>query len=106
MADAAVGILPAAAWGSALSALAVTGCYALLAIGQPKAVAFVNIAGGVVMAVALRLLISRFGLAGVAYARLLPGCMALLVYIPLCSHIAKLHKNPEPVEQFMNLEEV
>ncbi|HEV2136046.1 MAG TPA: polysaccharide biosynthesis protein [Terracidiphilus sp.] len=88
MADAAAGILPAAAWGSALSALAVTGCYTLLAIGRPKVVAFLNIAGGLIMAGALPLLIPRFGLAGVAYSRLLPGCAALLVYIPLTRQIA------------------
>lgn len=89
MADAAEKILPVAAWGSALSALAVTGGYTLLALGRPRAVAFFNIAGGVMMAGALPLLIPRFGLAGVACSRLLPGCAALLVYIPLTSHIAR-----------------
>lgn len=87
LADAAAGILPAAAWGSALSALAVTGCYTLLAVGRPKTVAILNIAGGLMMAGTLPLLIPRFGLVGVAYSRLLPGCVALLVYIPLTSQI-------------------
>jgi O-antigen/teichoic acid export membrane protein len=99
IADAAAGILPVAAWGSALSALAVTGCYTLLAMGRPKAVAFLNVAGGLMMAGALPLLISRFGLAGVAYSRLLPGCAALLVYIPLTSQIAKHCMNSDSADR-------
>ena len=106
MADAAAGILPAAAWGSALSALAVTGCYTLLAIGRPKVVALLNIAGGLAMAVALPLLIPRFGLSGVAYGRLLPGCAALLVYIPLLSHMTRGHVATNSVEGLSMLEEV
>lgn len=105
MADAAAGILPAAAWGSALSALAVTGCYTLLAIGRPKAVAFFNIAGGAMMTVALPLLIPRFGLVGVAYSRLLPGCAALLVYIPLTIHIARQYMNSESADRLSMPEE-
>ena len=105
MADAAAEILPAAAWGSALSALAVTGCYTLLAMGRPKAVAFLNIAGGLAMAGALPVLIPRFGLAGVAYGRLLPGCMALLVYIPLTSQIARQSMNSDSTNQLSIPEE-
>ena len=105
MADAAAEILPAAAWGSALSALAVTGCYTLLAMGRPKAVAFLNIAGGVMMASALPLLIPRFGLAGVAYSRLLPGCAALLVYIPLTSQIARQSMNSDSADRLSIPEE-
>ena len=105
MADAAAGILPAAAWGSALSALAVTGCYTLLAMGRPKAVAFLNIAGGLAMAGALPVLIPRFGLAGVAYSRLLPGCAALLVYIPLSSQIARRSMNSDSTNQLSIPEE-
>lgn len=89
MAEAAAGILPAAAWGSALSALAVTGGYSLLAIGRPRAVAIFNLLGGLAMAGALPVLIPRFGVAGVAYSRLLPGCAALLVYIPLSFQIGR-----------------
>lgn len=105
MADAAAGILPVAAWGSALSALAVTGCYTLLAIGRPKAVAFFNIAGGLMMAGALPLLTSRFGLAGVAYSRLLPGCAVLLVYVPLTSQLAKQWTIGDSVNRLSMVEE-
>lgn len=99
MADAAAGILPVAAWGSALSALAVTGCYTLFALGRPKAVAFLNIAGGLMMVGALLLLTPRFGLVGVAYSRLLPGCAALLIYIPLTRQMSRECMNSDYVDR-------
>ena len=105
MANAAAGILPAAAWGSALSALAVTGCYALLALGRPKAVAMLNLAGGMAMAGAFCLLVPRFGLPGVAYSRLLPGCAALLVYVPLARQITRHGLDSNPVNRLTMLEE-
>lgn len=105
MADAAAGILPVAAWGSALSALAVTGCYTLLAMGRPKAVAFLNIAGGLMMAGALFLLTPRFRLVGVAYSRLLPGCAALLIYIPLIRQMSSKRMNSESVDRLSMPEE-
>lgn len=105
MADAAAGILPVAAWGSALSGFAVTGCYTLLAIGRPKAVAFLNVAGGLMMAGALPLFVTHFGLAGVAYSRLLPGCAVLLVYIPLTSQLARRWTNEDSGNRFAMVEE-
>lgn len=105
MANAAAGILPAAAWGSALSALAVTGCYTLLAIGRPKAVAILNVAGGLAMTGALFVSVPRFGLAGVAYSRLLPGCAALLVYVPLARQIARQSMHSISVKRHTMLEE-
>lgn len=89
VADAGGGILPALAWGSALSAFSITGCYALLALGRPKAVAILNVAGALMMVAALPMLIAREGLAGIALSRLLPGCAAMLVYIPLAWRIMK-----------------
>jgi O-antigen/teichoic acid export membrane protein len=106
VADAAAAVLPAAVWGSALSALSVTGSYALLAMGRPKAVAILNVVGGLIMTGALPVLIPRFGLAGVAYSRLLPGCAALLVYLPLISLIAKQYANSNSLDRFSKLEEV
>ncbi len=106
IADAAAGVLPAAAWSSALSALSVTGCYALLAMGRPKAVAILNIAGGLAMAAALALLIPRFGLAGVAYSRLLPGGVALLVYLPLADRLTRRSAAPDSVNRVSAFEEV
>lgn len=106
IADAAASVLPAAALGSALSALSVTGCYALLATGRPKSVAILNVAGGLAMAVGLALLIPRFGLAGVAYSRLLPGFIVLLVYIPLTDWLAKQSTQLESVNRLSGFEEV
>ena len=83
VAQAAGQVLPAAAWGSALSALTVTGSYSLLALGRPRLVAGLSILGGLVMAGTLTLLIPRYGLAGIAYGRLFPGFVGLFVYIPL-----------------------
>ncbi len=94
VAGAAASVLPIAACGSALAALSVTGSYALLAMGRPRAVAILNIVGGLAMAGALVLLIPRFGLAGVAFSRLLPGCVALLVYIPLASR--RMQRSAQP----------
>ncbi len=106
IADAAASVLPAVAWGSALSSLSVTGCYALLATGRPKSVAILNVVGGLAMAVGLALLIPRFGLAGVAYSRLLPGLIALLVYIPLTDWLAKQSTQSESANRFSGFEEV
>jgi O-antigen/teichoic acid export membrane protein len=105
MADAAAGILPVMVCGSALSALAMTGCYALLAIGRPKAIAFLTVAGGVMMAGSLPLLIARFGLAGIAYSRLLPGCATLLVYIPLITQMSRQCMNLDSVDRLSITEE-
>lgn len=106
IAEAAASVLPTVAWGSALAALSVTGCYALLAMGRPKYVAILNVAGGLAMAVGLALLIPRFGLAGVAYSRLLPGIIALLVYIPLTDWLAKQSTPSDSVNRLSGFEEV
>ncbi len=68
----------AAAFG--LLALNVTGHYALLALGQVRLVAMLNLAGGVAMLGAMVLLAPRLGLAGVAVGRLLYGPITLLMY--------------------------
>ncbi len=90
----AVTVLPAAAWGSALSALSVTGSYSLLALGRPRAVTMLSILGGLVMAAALALLTPRYGLTGIALSRLLPGMVTLLVYIPLAAMLMKQPGTP------------
>jgi O-antigen/teichoic acid export membrane protein len=91
----AASILPAAACGSAFSALSITGSYSLLALGKPRAVTMLSILGGGAMAAALALLVPRYGLMGIALSRLLPGILALLVYIPLA---ALLMKRPTPAD--------
>ncbi len=60
--------------------LNVTAHYALLALAQVRLVAMLNLAGGTLMMAAMMLLAPRFGLAGVAFGRLLYGPVTLLMY--------------------------
>ena len=76
-------LLPTITWTAALPAFAVTGTYALLAIGRPRSVAALHVAGGLAMIVALPLLSPHLGLAGIAYSRLAFGVAVSAVYIPL-----------------------
>lgn len=73
-------VLSIVATGFGLLALNVTGHYALLALGQVRLVAALNLVGGAVMLVAMVLLAPRFELAGAAVGRLLYGPITLLMY--------------------------
>jgi len=106
VAQAASGVLPAAIWGSALSALSVTGSYSLLALGRPRTVAILNIFGGLAMTATLALLVPRCGLAGIAYSRLLPGFVAMLVYIPLANQPMWRIGQPDSTNRISICEEV
>jgi O-antigen/teichoic acid export membrane protein len=81
---AAVGspLLPVIAWTAALPAFAVTGTYSMFAVGRPRAVAALHIAGGLAMVAALSIF-SHLGLAGIAYSRLTYGLAVMAVYLPL-----------------------
>lgn len=57
------------------------------------------------MAGMLPILIPRFGLAGIAYSRLLPGCAALLVYIPLIGRMTKERRASHSARQLSIIEE-
>jgi O-antigen/teichoic acid export membrane protein len=83
LASAGAPLLPAIAWSAALSSLSVTGCYSLLALGRPRIVTALNLLGGFAMLAAIPTLTRHYGLAGIAYARLLAGPATLLVYLPL-----------------------
>jgi O-antigen/teichoic acid export membrane protein len=76
-------LLPTIAWTAALPAFAVTGTYALFAIGRPGSVALLHIAGGLAMITALPLLSPHLGLVGIAYSRLTYGIAVTAVYLPL-----------------------
>jgi exopolysaccharide biosynthesis WecB/TagA/CpsF family protein len=80
-------LLPVIAWSTALSALAVTGSYGLLALNKPRFVTMFTILGGLAMLAAIPILIPREGLAGIANARLFFGPITLLVYLPLFLHL-------------------
>jgi O-antigen/teichoic acid export membrane protein len=83
IAAAASSLLPAIVWSSALSALGVTGCYSMLALGRPGMVTAFNVAGGLAMMGAIVLLVPHYGLAGIAYGRLCFGPTVLFLYVPL-----------------------
>lgn len=92
-------LLPIIALGSAVSALSVTGCYSMLALGRVRTVALLNVLGGMAIICSAPWLLPRFGIAGMGYARLLYGPIVLLVYIPLFVLLARTdaHKVPRPV---------
>ena len=73
-------VLSIVALGFGFLSLNVTGHYALLALGQVRLVAAVNLIGGGAMIAAIFLLTPRFGLAGAAAGRLLYGPVTLLMY--------------------------
>lgn len=83
IAASASSLLPALIAGSALMGLSVTGAYALLAFHRVRAATWISVAGGVLMLVAMRPLLARFGAEGIALARVLYGVFSLLVYVPL-----------------------
>ena len=76
-------LLAPIAWSAAFSALGVTGCYSMLALGRPGTVTAFNIAGGLAMTGAIAMLVPHYGLAGLADARLFFGSTVLFVYVPL-----------------------
>ena len=93
-------VLSIVAAGFGLLALNVTGHYALLALGQVRLVALLNLGGGAAMLVAMVLLAPRFGLAGAAIGRLLYGPITLLMYCRLRSILSQTSQSlPNPLIQ-------
>lgn len=92
-------LLPVIALGSAASALSVTGCYSMLALGRVRTVTLLNLLGGIAILCSARWLLQRFGIAGMGYARLFYGPIVLLVYIPLFVLLARgnAYKVSQPV---------
>jgi O-antigen/teichoic acid export membrane protein len=82
-------LLPVIACSAALPALGLAGVYSMLALGQARTVAFLNVAGAVAMLVSAPVLMNRFGVAGMGYARLLYGPFILAVYLPLVFRLAR-----------------
>ena len=83
VASAGVSILPAAILASALVGLAVTGVYAMLALGKAAAVVGTTLLGGVAMLISMTWLSHRYGIQGVVISRILFGLGSLAIYIPL-----------------------
>jgi O-antigen/teichoic acid export membrane protein len=78
--------MPVIVWSSALLGLNVTATYALLAMGRVRIVTGFNLAGGAIMLLLMFYLTPRFGIEGIAYARLSYAIITLLLYIPLLGH--------------------
>ena len=89
-------ILPIVALGSSALGLSVTGSYAMLALGRVKAVAWLNVAGGASMLLAIAWLLPSNGVGAIAVGRLLYGVVALLVYAPLASLLMRTEAPMQP----------
>ena len=69
--------------GSALLGLSVTGTYGMLALGQARSVAILNVLAATAAVAVGSSCISSFGVLGIAAARIVFAAVALLVYILL-----------------------
>jgi O-antigen/teichoic acid export membrane protein len=78
--------MPVIVWSSALLGLNVTATYALLALGRVRMVTGFNLASGAIMLLLMLYLTPRFGIKGIAFARLSYALISLLLYIPLLGH--------------------
>jgi O-antigen/teichoic acid export membrane protein len=74
------GLLRAMAIGNGLLALSVVPHYAALALGRARALAFVNLAAGVLSLVAGYVLMQRFGLVGAGFAKMTAGLVFLSLF--------------------------
>jgi len=88
IAQTAAPFFPLVILGSALLGLSVTGTYALLALGNVRFVAWLNISVGFAMLVLMVWLLPYRGIQGLATSRLLYGLFSLLLYIPLLQKLA------------------
>jgi O-antigen/teichoic acid export membrane protein len=87
-------IFPIIACSFALLGMNVTAHYALLAIGQVKAVTCLNLLAGLTMLLLMALLIPRYGLQGAALARLVYGPITCLIYFRLFKIVWHPESNP------------
>jgi O-antigen/teichoic acid export membrane protein len=88
IARSAAPIMPVIVWSSALLGLNVTATYALLALGRVRIVTWFNLASGAIMLLLMLYFTPRFGIEGIAFARLSYALISLLLYIPLLSHFS------------------
>ena len=85
VAQAGESILPLLVWSTAAQGLSITGAYTMLALGHVRWVTFLSLGGGAAMLTGAPFLMSRFGIEGMALARLCYGPCMLLVYAPLAA---------------------
>ena len=89
IAESAAPIFSMIVWSFALLGLNVTASYSLFALGRVQIVTWINLAGGAAMLLAMVCLLPRFGLRGLAAARLCYGAITLLLYLPLASQLSR-----------------
>lgn len=105
IARSAAPIMATIVWSSALLGLNVTATYALLALGRVRIVTAFNLASGAIMLLLMLYLAPRFGMEGIAFARLSYALISLLLYLPLLaclSGTSMLQRNMrvlEPVKE-------
>jgi O-antigen/teichoic acid export membrane protein len=78
--------------GSALMGLAVSGTYAMQALGLFRTVAFISVGSRAAMLLLMIALMRHMGLPGLALSRLCYGSVALLVYLPLLARLNAVNK--------------
>lgn len=83
IAKSAFAVLPTIVAGSALVGVNVTATYSLYALGRVQVVTWLNLAGGTVMLLIMVYLAPRYGVYGLAIARLSYGAITLFLYVPL-----------------------
>jgi O-antigen/teichoic acid export membrane protein len=76
-------LLPSVLASSALLALGVSGTYAMLALGRPRPVTLINLAGAAVLLLVIAFCLRGFGVMAIVAARLAFALISLLVYVPL-----------------------
>jgi O-antigen/teichoic acid export membrane protein len=89
-------VLAPIVWSFALLGLNVTAYYTLLALGHVRTVTLLNLVGGTVMLLGMVWLLPRFGVHGVAMARLSYGSIALLMYYPLARLLSRTSPGSSP----------
>ncbi|AXC11265.1 Membrane protein involved in the export of O-antigen and teichoic acid [Acidisarcina polymorpha] len=96
IAESSAPIFSTIVWSSALLGVNVTGTYALFALGRVQIVTWLNLAGGASMLLLMVWLVPRFGVIGLAWARLCYGSITLLIYLPLLRLLSP-QSQPQPL---------
>lgn len=98
-------VLPIVLCSTAISALSITGCYGMLAMGRVQLVTWLNLAAAGLMVLAMFRLLPAYGIRGMAIARLVYGPVTLGVYVPLFLRLIRGSRS-KPAARGAVLEEV
>jgi hypothetical protein len=93
VAQACVPMLPRVVASSGILALTVSGSYAMLALGQVRALAIINVVAVLAMLIVSLRLLSPDGVWAVIDGRLAFGVVVFLIYIPLLRNLGILRFN-------------